>query len=42
MKQKIIRVDFSKRGRDLRDLKKDREEERFWEKIEKRIKMNVQ
>jgi hypothetical protein len=42
MKQKVIRVDFSKRGRDLRALKKDREEEKFWEKIEERIKMNVQ
>jgi len=41
MRAKIIKVDFSKRGRDLRGMEKELKEDQFWEKIEMRIKMNV-
>lgn len=38
---KIIRVDFSKRGKDLRELEKIRKEDLAQERIEERIRKTV-
>ncbi len=38
MKAKIINVDFTQRGKDLRVMKKERKKEKHYEKIENRIR----
>lgn len=38
---KILKVNFTKRGKDLHKLKKERQEEKYWEKIENRIRQQL-
>ncbi len=41
MKGKLIKVDFTKRGKDLRELKKNRQVEKNYERVEARIRKIV-